>query len=250
MLKAVIVDDEQKSRESLRILLEDFCKNVDVVSLCATVDEGVEAIEKHKPDIIFLDIQISKQTGFDLLRKFKKIEFEIIFITAYSEYAIDAIKFSALDYLLKPIDIQELKNAVNKVEKKMLNGSFKDQFEALLHNFKIDNSESFKIGIPSTDGLVFINIKEILYCEALSNYTKINLKEGKTFVVSKTLKEYESMLQNHHFYRIHNSYIINTNEIKKYIRGDGGQVILSNNVSLDVSKRKKEGFLSKMEGKN
>lgn len=247
MLKAVLVDDEEKSRENLKILLEDFCKNVEVMALAKSVDEGIEAIENFRPDILFLDIQMQKETGFDLLKKIQKIDFEIIFTTAHSEYAIDAIKFAAVDYLLKPIDINDLKQAVRRVEKKLSNSNMKEQFEALLHNFRQDSNETYKLAIPSSDGLLFINIKEIIYCEAESNYTKIHMKDGKSHIVSKTLKDYENMLINHHFFRVHHAYLINTKEIKKYIRGDGGYVIMNNDVSIDVSKRKKEAFLKKID---
>ena len=248
MLKAIIVDDEEKSRENLKIHLEEFCKNVEVLATAKSVDEGINAIEAFRPDILFLDIQMQKETGFDLLNRIRKIDFEIIFTTAHAEYAIDAIKFSAIDYLLKPIDINDLKQAVRRVEKKLTNSNFKEQFEMLLHNFKADNAENYKLAIPSSDGLIFINIKEIIYCEALSNYTKIHMKDGKFYLVSKTLKEYETLLSNYSFFRIHHAYIINTKEIKKYVRGEGGYVIMNNDVSIDVSKRKKEQFLRKIDG--
>jgi len=247
MLKAIIVDDEEKSRENLKILIEEFCSNVQVLALAKSVSEGIEAIDNFRPDILFLDIQMQKETGFDLLNRIKKIDFEIIFTTAHSEYAIDAIKFSAIDYLLKPIDINDLKQAIRRVEKKLTNNNFKEQFETLLHNFRADNSDSYKLAIPSSDGLVFISIKNIIYCEALSNYTKIHMKDGKFHIISKTLKEYEGLLSNYHFFRVHHAYLINTKEIKKYVRGNGGYVIMNNDVSIDVSKRKKELFLKKID---
>lgn len=247
MLKAVIIDDEEKSRENLKILIEEFCSNVQVMALAKSVSEGIEAIESNKPDLIFLDIQMQKETGFDLLSTIRKIDFEIIFTTAHSEYAIDAIKFAAIDYLLKPIDINDLKQAIKRVEKKLTTTNFKEQFDILLQNFRADNSDSFKLAIPSTDGLIFISIKEIIYCEALSNYTKIHMKDGKFHLISKTLKEYESLLANYHFFRIHHAYLINTKEIKKYVRGDGGYVIMNNDVTIDVSKRKKDLFLKNID---
>jgi two-component system, LytTR family, response regulator len=244
-MRSIIVDDELKSRESLKILLEDFCDNVEVKALCQNVEEGIAAIDIHKPDVVFLDIQMQRETGFDLLSKIQNIDFEVIFTTAYSEYAIKAFKFSAIDYLLKPIDIEELKRALSKVEKK-LNGSFAQRLEHLIQNLKPATPQNFKLALPTSDGLVFIKIDDILYCEASSNYTEIFCTDGKKYIVSRTLKEYEDILVDHNFFRIHNSHLINLGCIKKYVRGDGGYVIMNNDVALDVSKRKKEAFLARM----
>jgi two-component system, LytTR family, response regulator len=245
MIRSIIVDDEMKSRESLKILLDDFCENVEVKALCQNVEEGVQAVEEHKPDVIFLDIQMQRETGFDLLTQIKKIDFEVIFTTAYSEYAIRAFKFSAIDYLLKPVDIEELKKALYKVERK-LNGSFSQRLEQLMENLKPSKQQNFKLALPTSDGLVFIKIEDIIYCEAESNYTRIFCTDEKKHLVSRTLKEYEDILSEHNFFRIHNSYLINLGCIKKYVRGEGGYVIMNNNVSLDVSKRKKESFLTRI----
>jgi two-component system LytT family response regulator len=245
MLKSIIVDDELKSRESLQILLHDFCENVKVVELCQNVAEGIEAINRLKPDVVFLDIQMQRETGFDLLTRLKQIDFELIFTTAYSEYAIKAFKFSAIDYLLKPIDVPELQAAIEKVSKKREN-NISARIEHLIHNLKPASSQKFKIALPSSDGLVFVKVEEILYCEAESNYTQIHLVNGAKHLVSRTLKEYEDLLSDQDFFRIHNSYIINLNLIKNYVRGEGGYVVMTNGKSLDVSKRKKESFLSRL----
>jgi len=245
MLKSIIIDDELKSRESLRILIEDFCEGVAVSALCQNVAEGLAAIEKHRPDVIFLDIQMQRETGFDLLNKIKQINFEVIFTTAYSEYAIKAFKFSAIDYLLKPIDIEELKAALLKVEKK-IGGSINGRLQQLMDNLKGGNTANFKLALPTSDGLIFIKVNDIVYCEASSNYTNIYMLDGKKHLVSRTLKEYEEMLTESNFFRIHHSYLINLNLVKKYVRGDGGYVIMNNDTSLDVSKRKKEAFLDRI----
>ncbi|MBT1700648.1 LytTR family DNA-binding domain-containing protein [Fulvivirgaceae bacterium PWU4] len=245
MLKGVIIDDESKSRESLQILLQDFCKNVEIKALCQNVSEGLQAISEHRPDVVFLDIQMQRETGFDLLNRLKNIDFEVIFTTAYSEYAIKAFKFSAIDYLLKPIDIEELARALEKVEKKV-NGNMSLRLEQLIQNLKPAVSPQYKLALPASDGLVFVKIDDILYCEASSNYTNIHTGDGKKHIVSRTLKEYDDLLGDHNFFRIHNSYLINMNAIKKYVRGDGGYVIMNNDVSLDVSKRKKEAFLGRL----
>ncbi len=244
MLKAIIVDDEAKARENLQLLLQDFVKGVEVVALCQNIAEAVEAVAVHAPQVVFLDIQLQRETGFDLLTKLKEVNFEVIFTTAYTEYAIKAFKFSAIDYLLKPIDIDELIKAVGKVEKRVGN-NMTSRLTELVQNLKHGSSENFKIALPTLEGLVFVNVKDILYCEASSNYTQIFTTEEK-YLVSKTLKEYDELLSDHNFFRIHNSYLININSIKKYVKGEGGYVVLNNNISLDVSKRKKEAFLNRI----
>ena len=246
MIKAIIVEDEPKSRENLQILLSDFCKNVAVVGMAATVKEGLALIDAHQPDVVFLDIHMHKETGFDLLNQLPAINFEIIFTTAYSEYALEAIKFAAVDYLLKPIDIAELQNAVMKVEKKLEKSFTKERFELLLQNFRLESSEDFKIALPSSNGLIFVNLRDILYCEAMSNYTYFYMKGGQKYLVSRTLKDYETLLEKHFFFRIHHSYLINLREVTQYIRGDGGYVLLPNGIQLDVSKRRKDAFLRKI----
>lgn len=248
MLKAIIVDDEPKARENLQLLLQDFVEGVQVVALCQNIAEAAQAIQQHSPEVVFLDIQLQRETGFDLFAKVMEVNFEVIFTTAYTEYAIKAFKFSAIDYLLKPIDIEELRRAVSKVARRV-NNNMTSRLTHLLQNLKNGSSENSKIALPTLEGLVFVNVKEILYCEASSNYTTIFTNDGK-YVVSKTLKEYDELLSEHNFFRIHNSYLININSIKKYVRGEGGYVVLNNNTSLDVSKRKKDAFLNKIGVRN
>jgi two-component system LytT family response regulator len=245
MLKSVIVDDEEKSAENLRILLQDFCEDVEVSACCSNVDEAIEAIRKHQPDVVFLDVQMKGETGFDLLEKMPKVNFEVVFTTAHAEYAIKAFKFSAIDYLLKPIDIAELQQSVAKVQKK-LNNNMTERLQQLMRNLRDPSGDNYKLALPTTDGLFFVKVSSIIYCEASSNYTEIYTDDGRKHVVSRTLKEYEDMLTDHGFYRIHNSYLINLSAVKKYIRGEGGSVLMNNGRSLDVAKRKKEGFLARV----
>ena len=245
MIRSIIVDDELKSRESLKILVEDFCDGVEVKALCQNVAEAVKAIGEFDPDVVFLDIQLQRETGFDLLTQLKNIEFEVIFTTAYSEFAIKAFKFSAIDYLLKPIDVGELKQALSRVEKRR-NNTIGDRLQQLMQNIRAGTSGNYKLALPTADGLVFVKVSQILYCEASSNYTEFVMEDNRKFIVSRTLKEYEDMLGEQNFFRIHHSYLINLNAIKKYVRGEGGYVIMNNDKSLDVSKRKKEGFLSRL----
>lgn len=248
MLRSIIVDDELKSRENLEVLLEEFVSGISVVALCKNVKEALVAIKKHQPDIVFLDIQMQNETGFDLLSEIEHIDFEVIFVTAYSEYAIQAIKFSAIDYLLKPIDIEELQNAVQRVEKKNI-GKISKRLKILHDNLLGSGKDVSKIALPTSNGLVFIFVNDIFYCEASSNYTIFYTAENKQHVVCKTLKEYEDLLFDYNFFRIHHSYLVNLNAVKKYIKGDGGSVILNNNISLDVSKRKKVDFLNRFSSK-
>jgi len=245
MLKSVIVDDESKSGESLKILIEDFCDDVVVSAICKSVDEGIAAIHEHQPDVVFLDIQMQRETGFDLLERLPEITFEVVFTTAHSEYAIKAFKFSAIDYLLKPIDLEELKASLAKVRKKIGQG-IGARLQQLMRNLKETSGENYKLALPTADGLFFVKVSSIVYCEASSNYTEIVTDDGRKHIVSRTLKEYDEMLSEYNFYRIHNSYLINLNAVKKYIRGEGGSVVMTTGQCLDVSKRKKEGFLARI----
>jgi two-component system LytT family response regulator len=248
MLKCIIVDDEFKSRESLKALIEKFCEDIAVIELCQNGTEAIAAIRQVKPDIVFLDIQLQTETGFEILEKLDKIEFEIVFTTAYSEFAIKAFKFSAIDYLLKPIDINDLRTAIEKAKKRIV-GNISERVAQLAQNLKGNLFRNSRLALPASDGLVFVSVDEILYCEATGNYTNIHMADNRKFVVSRTLKEYEDLLEDQDFFRIHNSYLINLNSIKKYIRGEGGQVVLINDKALDVSKAKKKGFLDKIKMK-
>lgn len=251
MIKALVVDDEKKSRESLRMLITEFCDDVEVVGTAGSIAETIEGINKFNPDVVFLDIRLRQETGFDLFKNLDEINFEVVFTTAYSEYAIKAIKFSAVDYLLKPIDIDELQYAVKKVRERIKAQEVpREKIDALLQNLKPTESSNFKIALPTTKGLMFVKLDEILYCTGHSNYTEFYIKNRAKVVVSKTLKEYEAMLSEYNFFRIHKSYLINLNEINEYIRGEGGYVIMNDNASLDVSKRRKESFLKEISSLN
>ncbi len=245
MIRSIIVDDELKSRESLKILLTDFSSGVEVVAMCETVEEALASVQKFKPDVVFLDIQMRRETGFDFLKALPEINFSVVFTTAHSEYAIKAFQFSAIDYLLKPVDINDLHRAIGKVKNKS-SSDFSPQLNLLLENLNSSQGHIKKIAIPSHDGIVFVKTKDLIYLEASGNYTNIFLKSGQKYLVSKSLKDYDQMLSEHNFYRIHHSYLINVDAVTKYVRGDGGYVVLNNEVTLDVSKRKKEGFLQKL----
>jgi two-component system, LytTR family, response regulator len=244
MLNVVIVDDEFKSREVLKEMLKMYCPDVHVSATAHDVKSSLEAIREFSPDLIFLDIELEQETGFDLLEQAAPIDFKVVFTTAYTHYAINAIKASAIDYLVKPVNPEELKSAVSKALEQKKAHSLKDQMDKLFATLKEPSKQ--KIGLPTKDGLIFILIEEIIACEADGTYTCIHLNNSSKILVSKSLKDYEVSLAPYNFLRVHNSYLINMNEVKRYFRGDGGYVIMSNDLKIDVSKRRKEIFLSKI----
>lgn len=246
ILDLVIVEDEKNSREGLKNLLEEFCPDTRVVGMAASAEEGIELIKRTQPDLVLLDIEMQTATGFDLLEKLDSIEFDVIFTTAYEQYALKAIKFSALDYLLKPIDVNELTNAINKVREKRKSPSANEQVELLLKNLKLENPNSHKITLSTSEGMVFIPVVEIIRCEAQGAYTTFFLKSGKKILVSKNLKEYETLLSEYKFFRIHNSHLINLAEVERYIKSDGGYVVMKDGSQAAISNTRKEEFLELM----
>jgi two-component system, LytTR family, response regulator len=243
MIKAILVDDEENSLSSLKEKLLSHCPQVSIIALCNNAAKGIEAIDNLKPDIVFLDIEMPVMNGFIMLQQLTYKNFELIFTTAYDHYAIKAIRYSALDYLVKPIEIEDLKAAVNKAEEKRNRSYPNPQIELLVEQLISKKNNFTRIAIPTLEGLQFIKVEDIIYLEASVNYTYIFTGEKKKYIVSRTLKDFEDMLPDEIFLRIHNSYIINKNFVEKYIRGDGGQVVLSTGVTLDVAKRKKHEFL-------
>lgn len=242
MLRAIIVEDEPLSRKLFETMLNTF-GNVDVVASADSVSSGFDAILSFKPDLVFLDIEMNNETAFDLLEKFPKITFDIIFTTAHEHYALKAIKFSAIDYLLKPIDLNDLHSAIEKVENRKFKDNITKNLEVLMHNIKSQQHEQ-QIALATSEGLIFVNVADIVLCISDGPYTTFHLKKGDNIMTSRNLKEYEELLSEHRFFRIHKSYLVNLNEIKRYIRGEGGQVVMSNGITVDVSKRRKESFLS------
>lgn len=244
MLKAIIIDDEEKARVNLQNLLEEFCPNVRVVGSIGELKDFKQIEISEAIDLVFLDIEMKGESGFDLLEQFEDdIDFEIIFVTAHHEYAIKAFKFSATDYLLKPINIKELVEAVQKVQNKHNKNFTKERLELLVKNLSPRDSKYDKIVLPTLDGLSFVRVNDIIRCESEDNYTAFYFTDGKKNVVSKTIKYFEDMLEEHQFFRIHRSHIINLNYIAKYIKGDGGYVEMTDGSSVIVSRRKKDAFL-------
>lgn len=237
MIKAIIIDDEEHCCESLTLLLGKYCKNVDVVVCTQSLTEAKQLIEKHQPDVVFLDVEMPKGTGFDLLGTFNEINFEVIFTTAYNHYALKAIKFSALDYLLKPINAEELITAVAKIKPERLNNK---NAENLINNLK---GNANRIILNTSTGLEFVEVPEIIWCKAESNYTYIYLTNNRKVLATKTLKEFEELLTEAGFFRVHHSNLINLKHMVKYVRGEGGHVIMSDGTNVYVSARKKSDFL-------
>ena len=249
MIKAIIVDDEPNCCEILATLLERYCPQVKVADICYSGQAAINSIVEMNPDIVFLDIEMPNMNGFELLEKLQSVNFKLIFTTSYDQYAIKAIRFSALDYLLKPIDREELQNAVKKAMQ-VIDKPMPQQLEVLMQKLNKTGNGSQKIALPTMEGLLLIAIDSIISCASERNYTILYLKEKQKLVISRPLKEMEELLEDHSFLRVHNSYLVNLKEISKYIRGEGGYLIMNDGSSVDVSRSKKEILLSKLqEGK-
>ncbi|MEM1325145.1 MAG: LytTR family DNA-binding domain-containing protein [Bacteroidota bacterium] len=240
MLKAILIDDEPNCLKVLEWELQNSCPDVEVLGMFDSGKEGLKALQQHQPDVVFLDVDMPYMNGFEMLELVPDIDFEVIFTTAHDEYAVKAFKINAIDYLLKPIDEDELQAAIKKVKDKKQNKSGKATIAADDPRKNIIR----KIALPTFEGLVFVEVDQIIYCQSDNNYTKIFLKQGKDLFISKTLKELEELLGNYHFYRVHNSFVVNLNEIKNYVKADGGYLVMVNDDKVRVSRSKKESLLS------
>ncbi|WEK37062.1 MAG: LytTR family DNA-binding domain-containing protein [Candidatus Pseudobacter hemicellulosilyticus] len=247
MIKAIIIEDEQHCVQRLQGLLQQQAPlAVRVVAVAGSVAEGLQAIREHRPQLVFLDIQLQEQTAFDLLGQLEQKDFEIIFTTAYDQYAVPAFRFSALDYLLKPIDPDQLQEALTRITGRQQDHHTAARLDALLHNLKDLQGATKKICVPVMNGLVFVQVSDIIRCQSQVNYTTFYLKDGQTMVVAKTLKEFEGMLNDYNFFRVHNSHLVNIAYIKSYNKGKGGYVVMSDDSEVEVSSRRKEAFLKKL----
>ena len=243
-MKAVLIDDEPKNIRVLKKLLTEFCPQVSIVGEASGIEDALPVIRQGQPDVVFLDIEMPYGNAFDLLDKLIPIEFEVIFITAFDSYALRAFKYSALDYLLKPVSIEELVTAVNRVEKKLQHNTNAHLLN-LLSNIG-QQPDRQRIAIPQKDEIFFIQVGEIVYCEASGGYTRIFRHGGKTFVSSRAIREYEEILPQEIFLRIHNSYIVNLRFVKKYQKGRGGMVEMENGATIEVAARRREEFLARL----
>jgi two-component system, LytTR family, response regulator len=244
MIRTIIIDDEKHVVDSIELLLNDYCKDVCIIGKCTSYEEGIRLLSTEKPDLLLLDIEMPFGTGFDLLEKFTDISFEVIFITAFSQYALKAIKYSALDYILKPVDIKELKAAIKKVMERKNRFQTKRNYETLFENLK--SQVPTKLAIPISDGMEYLNINDIIRLEADGRYSTIYTKDKTSFFVTRNLGEFEELLSNHQFFRVHNSFLININYVKKISRIDGGIVEMTDASHIPISRSKKNDFLNRM----
>ena len=243
MINAIIIDDEKAGRETLETLIAKYCPQVKILAAADSVKKGIALLSEHKPDLVFLDINMPHATGFELLSRLKEVNFEVVFTTAYAEHALNAIKHNALDYLLKPIDVKELEAAVKKCEEKIKNNQPGNLNIAALLTAMKQSTKSPRLSVSSQDGILYFAPEEIIRLEADSNYTQIYLKTGHKVTASRSIKEYEDFLLSHNFFRIHDSHIINLAYVKKYSKGIGGQIIMSDDTTLEVSKYRKNKLL-------
>ncbi|HKR06670.1 MAG TPA: LytTR family DNA-binding domain-containing protein [Bacteroidia bacterium] len=245
MIKAIIVDDEIKGRQFLRQLVDKFIPQVKITGEAANAAEALEAIAEVQPDLVFLDIEMPGKSGIELLKEIPRINFEVIFVTAFNKYAVEAFKLGAVDYLLKPVSPPDLVRAIERVEAHL---KIRDQQAKKYESLKQQFGQPFsKITIPTTTGFEFVDFADITYMQSDGNYTRIKQKDGKLILATRLLGEFEEMLLPYNFFRVHKSYIINLAHIKKYTKGEGGVVMMSDGSEIDVARRIKEAFLKKIQ---
>lgn len=246
MIRTILVDDETDSIRVLQRLLNAYCPEVEVIGTADGVETALNVIQMARPDLVFLDIEMTHGNAFDLLNQLQPITFQIIFVTAFDNYAIRAFKYSALDYLLKPVDIDDLREAVKRAATKVQGKNFLDQMETLLYNMETFQLSQQKMAVPTLTGLVFIPIKDILRFEANGSYTTIYLTSKEEIIATRNIKEYEDLLPAAIFCRVHNSHIINLHKIQKYHKGRGGYVIMEDGSNIEVASRRREEFLRRL----
>lgn len=246
MIKTVIIEDEQKSREMLAAIIQKNCPELEIIGLAKDVKEGVELIKNQKPDLVFLDISMPDGSGFDLLEQVAGSSFDLIFATASDQHAIRAIKYSACDYLLKPIDMDELKSAVNKVVKKKNAIPNMENLQFLIQHLKRSDENFQKITLPTGNAYEIVNVKDIIRCEADGSYTTFFLVDKRKLMVSAGLKHYEELLPESDFIRVHHHHLINMNHVLRFLKEDGGYAVMTDGTKIEISRRKKEAFMEKL----
>jgi two-component system LytT family response regulator len=247
MIKAIIIDDEELGRSMLKNMIIRYCPEISIIGEAGSVKEAKKIVTETNPDLIFLDIEMPGGSGFDFLEQMHDKNFSVIFTTAYDQYAVKAFRYSVTDYLLKPINVEELVNAVKKIG----TPSFRENNQSAVHHLMESYtrggiSKSNKLALPTQEGLVFIDMNDIVRCEADGKYTYCFLNSGKKLYSTRSLKDFEEQLTEHGFCRIHHAHLINLNLIRNYIKGDGGQVVMSNGDTVTVSKRKKDEFIKSL----
>lgn len=244
MTTCIIIDDQEICREALKNLLEDNFPDYNILDIRNSGEEGMKSIKKYTPQLVFLDVEMPGMTGFEMLSQMGEINFEVIFTTSHDKYSMQAIKSSALDYLLKPVVLKDLKTALTKAERKLKPDP--RQFELLFKNFAAAKSKITRIALPTVEGLTFVQAEEIIHCDADDNNTMIHFVNGNRMLITKTLKDVDELLSGDDWCRIHNSHLVNINHIRKYVRGNGGYVVMNNNNQLTVARQRKEEFLNKI----
>jgi two-component system LytT family response regulator len=241
-MKAVIVDDEPASGQALALLLREFVNEVELAGSASNAQEALELIRRVKPDLIFLDVELDGDSGFDLLEQLPDDGPEVVFTTGYEQYATRAFRTSATDFLMKPVEVDQLRDAVRKVAEKLRVAAAEQRYGVLIRNWHGQGNE--QIALSSSEGFVFIKMSDLIYCKGDGAYTYFFLRNDEKITVSKNIGEFEPLLAPRGFFRVHKSYLINLSEMKRYVRGEGGYVVMSNGQSVDVSKRRKEAFLA------
>lgn len=251
-MTAVIIEDELHSREFLKNVLQEVCPDVELLGMAESVPVGVELLNRTRPDLVFLDIEMQSGTGFDLLQQVGRGDFAVVFTTAYDHYALQAIKFSALDYLLKPLDLDELQAAVQKVRERLARPvqTGPSALDQLLATLNQPSRVPQTIALATSDGLEFVPLSHISRIEAAGAYSTFFLTDNKKIVVSKNLKEYENLLPAEQFFRLHNSHIVNLAEVRRLVRTDGGYVLMNDGATVLISPRRKDEFLQLMAGRS
>ena len=241
-IRSIIIDDENNNIDNARALLREYCPAVEVVATATNAAEGIAVIREHRPDLVFLDIQMPVQNGFEVLKAFSRIDFEIIFVTAFDQYGIQAIKFSALDYLLKPINIEELKKAVEKAADALHTKRTSQNIVNLMEYIRMGRKEVPKIALPTQQEILYVRIDEIIRCEASNNYTNFVLDNGQTVLVCKTLKEFDELLKPYGFIRPHQSHLVNANCVRSYLKEDGGLLLMKDEIKVPIARQKRESI--------
>ncbi len=246
-IPSLIVDDEPRGIRSMQKLLELTCPQVNVIGTCSSADETLKKVSALKPELVFLDIAMPGKNGLELLTELKDFHFEVIFITAHNKFMIETFRFSAVDYLLKPVDEELLADAVLRAGKRIAEKSGQKNIEALLHNINRKHTlQNMRLCLPSLKGFQLVELADILYAEASGNYTNFHFTNQPAVCTSKPIHDYEELLKDSGFVRVHKSFLVNLLHVKEYLRGEGGMIILSNNQKLEVSRRKKDSFMEKM----
>jgi two-component system LytT family response regulator len=244
MITTLLIDDEKSNSDILAEILKRYCPDVSVLGACTNIDEAVRFIATHNPQLIFLDVQMPNGSGFDLLDRIAGRQLEVIFVTAYDNFLLKAIRYSALDYVMKPVNIPEITNAVKRAEERLARKSVNKQLELLLANIQ-QPAHTQRIALPCKEGYIFVPVADIVRLEASGAYTVIHTRDGQSYLTSKNIREYEDLLPASVFCRVHHAHLVNLNFVKLYHKGRGGYLEMTNGASIEVSVRKKEEFLSR-----